>query len=51
MRVIVEYPNGTLPPDEGANMDRDESAAYEIREITRSATGELNIWVREIVQE
>ena len=51
VRVIVEYVNGAAPPTEGSNMDRGEGAPYEIRDVRRSATGELNIWVREIVQQ
>ena len=51
VRVIVEYVNGSAPPPDGSNVDRTESAPYEIRDVRRSATGELNIWVREIVQE
>ncbi len=51
VRIIVEYANGSVPPVEGANTDRDESAAYEIRDVRKGATGELNIWVREVVQQ
>jgi hypothetical protein len=32
-------------------MDRDEGSAYEIRDVRKGATGELNIWVRELVQQ
>ena len=50
VRVIVEYANGTVPPAEGVALDRDETTPFEIRDVRRGATGELNIWVREIVQ-
>ena len=51
VRVIVEYVNGSVPPAEGIEMDRGEGAPFEIRDVRRGATGELNIWVREIVQQ
>ncbi len=51
VRVIVEYPNGSLPPAEGAAVDRDEQRPYEITEVRRGASGEVNIWVREIIQQ
>lgn len=51
VRIIVEYANGNEPPAEGINMDRDETAAYEIRDVRRGPTGELNVWVRELVQQ
>ena len=51
VRIIVEYANGMVPPAEGENADRNETAAYEIRDVRKGAKGELNIWVREIVQE
>jgi len=49
-RIIVEYPNGAVPPAEGAAVDRDLATPYEIRDVRRGATGEINIWVREIIQ-
>ena len=51
VRVIVEYVNGIVPPAEGIELDRGEGAPFEIRDVRRGATGELNIWVREIVQQ
>ena len=51
VRVIVEYANGNVPPEEGANMDREVATGYEVRDVRKGATGELNIWVREIVQQ
>lgn len=51
VRIIVEYANGMVPPAEGENMDRDAAAAYEIRDVRKGVKGELNIWVREIVEQ
>ncbi|MEO7317626.1 MAG: hypothetical protein ABIZ56_01420, partial [Chthoniobacteraceae bacterium] len=51
VRIIVEYANGMVPPAEGGNVDRDETAAYEIRDVRKGEKGELNIWVREIVEQ
>ncbi len=51
VRVIVEYPNGAVPPLEGVEMDRDEVRPLQITDVRKGATGELNIWVREIVAQ
>lgn len=51
VRVIVEYPSGAVPPTEGSAFDRDESLPYEIVDIRRGATGEVNVWVREIIAQ
>ncbi len=51
VRVMVEYPNGSTPPEEGASMDRDEISGYEIRDVRKGATGETTIRVRELVEQ
>lgn len=51
VRIIVEYANGAVAPAEGSALNRDESRPYEIRDVRRDAGGELNIWVREIIQQ
>lgn len=50
VRILVEYPNGSVPPPEGSTVARDETMPYQITDVRRAADGELNIWVREIVQ-
>ena len=51
VRVIVEYVNGIVPPEEGSGMDRGEGDPFEIRDVRRGADGQVNITVREIVQQ
>jgi hypothetical protein len=50
-RVIVDYPGGAVPPNEGATFARDEARPFEIRDIRRGADGQVNIYVREIMQQ
>jgi len=47
-RVIVEYPNAASPPPEGSTFSRDDSRAFEVRDVRRGADGQINIYVREV---
>src|SRR5258708_3429428 len=49
-RIIVEFPAGYIPPRQGAEVSRDESRPYEITEVRRQEDGQLNVFVREIMQ-
>lgn len=49
-RVIVEYPAGYSPPAQGAVVTRDEARPYEVTEVRKQADGQLNVFVREIMQ-
>jgi hypothetical protein len=49
-RIIVEYPAGYVPPRQGAEVSRDEQRPYEITEVRKQADGQLNVFVREIMQ-
>ncbi|MDQ6809301.1 MAG: hypothetical protein M3Z64_07735 [Verrucomicrobiota bacterium] len=49
-RVIVEFPAGYNPPAPGAVVTRDEARPYEITEVRKQADGQLNVFVREIMQ-
>ena len=49
-RVIVEYPSGYTPPQQGAVVNRDEMRPYEITEVRKDEDGQLNVFVREIMQ-
>ena len=49
-RIIVEFPNGYSPPRQGAAVSRDEARPYEITEIRKQGDGQLNVFVREIMQ-
>ncbi|MEO8439942.1 MAG: hypothetical protein ABI540_06940 [Spartobacteria bacterium] len=50
LRVIVDYPAGVPLPEPGSTLDRDESRPYEITEVRRQSDGQLNVFVREIIQ-
>ena len=47
-RVIVEYPAGAIPPQQGAAIAREDGRGFEIREVRRSPDGQVNIYVREV---
>jgi hypothetical protein len=49
-RIIVEFPAGYVPPRQGAEVRRDEQRPYEITEVRRQGDGQLNVFVREIMQ-
>jgi hypothetical protein len=49
-RIIVEFPAGVPPPAQGAVVSRDEARPYEITEVRKQSDGQLNVFVREIMQ-
>jgi hypothetical protein len=49
-RIIVEFPAGYVPPPQGADVTRDEQRPYEITEVRKQEDGQLNVFVREIMQ-
>jgi hypothetical protein len=49
-RIIVEFPSGYTPPQQGAAVSRDEMRPYEITEVRKQEDGQLNVFVREIIQ-
>ena len=49
-RIIVEYPSGYTPPHQGSVLSRDELRPYEITEVRKDEDGQLNVFVREIMQ-
>lgn len=49
-RIIVEFPRGYTPPHQGAVVNRDETRPYEITEVRKQEDGQLNVFVREIMQ-
>jgi hypothetical protein len=50
IRVIVEFPAGYTPPARGTTVTRDEARPYEITEVRKDSDGQLNVFVREIMQ-
>jgi hypothetical protein len=49
-RIIVEFPSGYAPPSQGSTVTRDEQRPYEITEVRKQSDGQLNVFVREIMQ-
>jgi len=49
-RIVVEFPRGYTPPPQGAVVNRDEMRPYEITEVRKQEDGQLNVFVREIMQ-
>lgn len=47
-RVIVEYPAGAVPPQQGGSVSREDGRGFEIREVRRTPDGQVNIYVREV---
>ena len=50
LRVIVDFPAGYTPPSRGSTVTRDEARPYEITEVRKQSDGQLNVFVREIMQ-
>ena len=49
-RIIVDFPTGYAPPRQGSIVNRDQARPYEITEIRKQDDGQLNVFVREIMQ-
>ncbi|MEP6685490.1 MAG: hypothetical protein ABJB22_01825 [Verrucomicrobiota bacterium] len=49
-RIIVEFPAGYSPPAQGSVVNRDEARPYEVTDVRKQADGQLNVFVREIMQ-
>ena len=49
-RVIVEFPAGYVPPQRGTVVNRDDARPYEITEVRKQSDGQINVFVREIMQ-
>jgi hypothetical protein len=49
-RIIVDFPNGYTPPQQGAVVTRDEQRPFEITDVRKRDDGQLNVFVREIMQ-
>ena len=50
MRIVVDFPAGYNPPTRGSTVTRDEARPYEITEVRKQSDGQLNVFVREIMQ-
>lgn len=50
LRIVVDFPSGYTPPTRGSTVTRDDARPYEITEVRKQADGQLNVFVREIMQ-
>ena len=49
-RIIVEFPAGYPTPPQGSTVSRDAMRPYEITEVRKDSEGQINVFVREIIQ-
>jgi hypothetical protein len=50
VRIVVDFPAGYTPPARGSTVTRDEARPYEITEVRKQSDGQLNVFVREIME-
>jgi hypothetical protein len=50
VRVIVDFPNGSVLPEEGATLAREAARGFQVVDVRRSQDGTVNVFVREIAQ-
>ena len=49
-RIIVDFPAGYTPPRQGTVVTRDEARPFEVTDVQKRDDGQLNVFVREIMQ-
>ncbi|MFZ4116688.1 MAG: hypothetical protein ACOYK6_08235 [Chthoniobacterales bacterium] len=50
IRIIVDYPQGTIPPAEGTSLSQDHFHPLMITDVKKEKDGTVNLYVREIVR-
>ncbi len=50
VRVMVDFPDGAIPPAEGENIRRDGQRPFEITRVEKGADGQVNVYVREVTR-
>ena len=51
MRIVVDYPAGTLAPPEGSALARDGDGGFQVVDVRRGTDGVVNVFVREIARQ
>lgn len=51
VRVIVEFPAGAIPPNEGNLISRDNLRPFQITSVKRGDDGQINIYAREVTRQ
>ena len=50
VRVIVDFPSGSVLPEEGSTLAREAARGFQVVDVRRSQDGTVNVFVREIAQ-
>jgi hypothetical protein len=50
-RVVVQYPAGNRPPEQGDRVNRGGDRPFLITNIRQTPDGQVNIYVREVTSE
>ena len=50
VRVIVEFPAGSVPPAEGSAVSRDNLRPFQITSVKKGDDGQINIYAREVTR-
>ena len=50
-RVVVQYPSGNRPPEQGDRVSRGGDRPFLITNVRRTPDGQVNIYVREVTSE
>ena len=51
VRVIVEFPAGSIPLTEGDAISRDNLRPFQITSVKRGDDGQVNIYAREVTRQ
>ena len=51
IRIIVDYPAGSIPPEERDTFSRDEMRPFQVTDVRRGSDGQINIYAREITAQ
>ena len=51
IRIIVDYPAGSTPPEEGASFSRDDLRPFQVTDIRRGNDGQINVYAREVTNQ
>ncbi|HET6408011.1 MAG TPA: hypothetical protein VFG14_09030 [Chthoniobacteraceae bacterium] len=50
MRIIAEFPSGSLLPAEGSVVSRDATRAFQVLRVSRATDGQINVEVRDVTR-
>ena len=50
VRIIVDFPAGSITPSEGAVISRDSMRPFQIISVKRGDDGQINVYAREVTR-